>query len=193
MRMTRTAGRPSGTSPPRTYTSRCRGMARVGACGVGRPISGCRPEQGPALSSCPQYAIVFRTPPYHKPKIDRPVTVFLQLKRKRGGDVSDSKQFTYYPVVEGECCRMGLPALRLGCSPAPHPLPRPSLQIRRRWSGSARRCCLSFPSTSAGAHTWGVPVVLGALGQEEVSGNAPHPVLPARPDPALTRPLLHRR
>lgn len=54
--------------------------------------------------SCPQYAIVFRTPPYHKPKIDRPVTVFLQLKRKRGGDVSDSKQFTYYPVVEGEPC-----------------------------------------------------------------------------------------
>nr|XP_056705480.1 nuclear factor NF-kappa-B p100 subunit [Euleptes europaea] len=47
-----------------------------------------------------QYAIVFRTPPYHKSKIDRPVTVFLQLKRKRGGDVSDSKQFTYYPVVE---------------------------------------------------------------------------------------------
>ncbi|NXF42721.1 NFKB2 factor, partial [Oceanites oceanicus] len=47
-----------------------------------------------------QYAIVFRTPPYHKPKIDRPVTVFLQLKRKRGGDVSESKQFTYYPVVE---------------------------------------------------------------------------------------------
>ncbi|XP_044276115.1 nuclear factor NF-kappa-B p100 subunit isoform X1 [Varanus komodoensis] len=47
-----------------------------------------------------QYAIVFRTPPYHQAKIDRPVTVFLQLKRKRGGDVSDSKQFTYYPVVE---------------------------------------------------------------------------------------------
>ncbi|XP_072279986.1 nuclear factor NF-kappa-B p100 subunit isoform X2 [Pyxicephalus adspersus] len=45
-----------------------------------------------------QYAIVFRTPPYHKQKIDRPVTVFLQLKRKRGGDVSDSKQFTYYPL-----------------------------------------------------------------------------------------------
>lgn len=49
----------------------------------------------------PQYAIVFRTPPYHKMKIERPVTVFLQLKRKRGGDVSDSKQFTYYPLVEG--------------------------------------------------------------------------------------------
>ncbi|XP_030059288.1 nuclear factor NF-kappa-B p100 subunit isoform X2 [Microcaecilia unicolor] len=45
-----------------------------------------------------QYAIVFRTPPYHKKEIDRPVTVFLQLKRKRGGDVSDAKQFTYYPL-----------------------------------------------------------------------------------------------
>lgn len=32
--------------------------------------------------------------------------MFLQLKRKRGGDVSDSKQFTYYPLVEG---RAGLP------------------------------------------------------------------------------------
>lgn len=47
-----------------------------------------------------QYAIVFRTPPYHKQKIERPVTVFLQLKRKSGGDVSDSKQFTYYPVEQ---------------------------------------------------------------------------------------------
>lgn len=47
-------------------------------------------------------------------KIERPVTVFLQLKRKRGGDVSDSKQFTYYPLVEGGAglkipggCRVG--------------------------------------------------------------------------------------
>ncbi|NP_001081181.1 nuclear factor NF-kappa-B p100 subunit [Xenopus laevis] len=47
-----------------------------------------------------QYAIVFRTPPYHTQKIDRPVTVFLQLKRKKGGDVSDSKQFTYYPLEQ---------------------------------------------------------------------------------------------
>ncbi|XP_040291263.1 nuclear factor NF-kappa-B p100 subunit [Bufo bufo] len=47
-----------------------------------------------------QYAIVFRTPPYHNKKIERPVTVFLQLKRKRGGDVSDSKQFTYYPLEQ---------------------------------------------------------------------------------------------
>ncbi|KAM9476774.1 nuclear factor NF-kappa-B p100 subunit isoform 1-T1 [Clarias gariepinus] len=43
-----------------------------------------------------QYAIVFKTPPYHK-DIERPVTVFLQLKRKKGGDCSEPKQFTYIP------------------------------------------------------------------------------------------------
>ncbi|XP_017319794.1 nuclear factor NF-kappa-B p100 subunit isoform X2 [Ictalurus punctatus] len=43
-----------------------------------------------------QYAIVFKTPPYHK-EIERPVTVFLQLKRKKGGDCSEPKQFTYVP------------------------------------------------------------------------------------------------
>ncbi|XP_043912464.1 nuclear factor NF-kappa-B p100 subunit isoform X2 [Protopterus annectens] len=47
-----------------------------------------------------QYAIVFKTPPYRKVLIDRPVTVFIQLKRKRGGDASEPKQFTYYPVLE---------------------------------------------------------------------------------------------
>uniref|UniRef100_A0A8D2IXC3 Nuclear factor kappa B subunit 2 n=1 Tax=Varanus komodoensis TaxID=61221 RepID=A0A8D2IXC3_VARKO len=62
-----------------------------------------------------QYAIVFRTPPYHQAKIDRPVTVFLQLKRKRGGDVSDSKQFTYYPVVEGTRHSGSEPLLLPGC------------------------------------------------------------------------------
>ncbi|XP_017581340.1 PREDICTED: nuclear factor NF-kappa-B p100 subunit [Corvus brachyrhynchos] len=67
-----------------------------------------------------QYAIVFRTPPYHKPKIDRPVTVFLQLKRKRGGDVSDSKQFTYYPVVVGK------EEVERGSLLLTHPLPCPA-------------------------------------------------------------------
>ncbi|KAK3554007.1 hypothetical protein QTP70_019124, partial [Hemibagrus guttatus] len=43
-----------------------------------------------------QYAIVFKTPAYHK-DIERPVTVFLQLKRKKGGDCSEPKQFTYIP------------------------------------------------------------------------------------------------
>uniref|UniRef100_A0A8C9NWT0 Nuclear factor kappa B subunit 2 n=1 Tax=Serinus canaria TaxID=9135 RepID=A0A8C9NWT0_SERCA len=73
-----------------------------------------------------QYAIVFRTPPYHKPKIDRPVTVFLQLKRKRGGDVSDSKQFTYYPVVEGEHHPGRLACLAWGLPSAHPPLPCPT-------------------------------------------------------------------
>ncbi|KAK0152454.1 Nuclear factor NF-kappa-B p100 subunit [Merluccius polli] len=46
-----------------------------------------------------QYAIVFRTPPYHSAEIQRPVTVFLQLKRKKAGDSSDPKHFTYIPHV----------------------------------------------------------------------------------------------
>lgn len=49
----------------------------------------------------PQYAIVFKTPPYHSAEIERPVTVFLQLKRKKAGDSSDPKQFTYIPHVQG--------------------------------------------------------------------------------------------
>uniref|UniRef100_M3ZDB6 Nuclear factor of kappa light polypeptide gene enhancer in B-cells 2 (p49/p100) n=1 Tax=Xiphophorus maculatus TaxID=8083 RepID=M3ZDB6_XIPMA len=51
---------------------------------------------------CLQYAIVFKTPPYHNAEIERPVTVFLQLRRKKAGDSSDPKQFTYVPQVQKE-------------------------------------------------------------------------------------------
>ncbi|XP_064177056.1 nuclear factor NF-kappa-B p100 subunit-like isoform X1 [Anguilla rostrata] len=44
-----------------------------------------------------QYAIVFKTPGYHSTEIDHSVTVFLQLRRKNGGDCSEPKQFTYVP------------------------------------------------------------------------------------------------
>ncbi|XP_048865323.1 nuclear factor NF-kappa-B p100 subunit-like isoform X3 [Brienomyrus brachyistius] len=47
-----------------------------------------------------QYAIVFKTPKYHTPDIERPVTVFLQLKRRKGNDCSEPKQFTYVPHVQ---------------------------------------------------------------------------------------------
>lgn len=50
----------------------------------------------------PQYAIVFKTPAYHSTEIERPVTVFLQLRRKKAGDSSDPKQFTYIPQVQGK-------------------------------------------------------------------------------------------
>lgn len=46
---------------------------------------------------------MFKTPPYHSSEIERPVTVFLQLKRKKAGDCSDPKQFTYIPQVPGQC------------------------------------------------------------------------------------------
>ncbi|XP_061693521.1 nuclear factor NF-kappa-B p100 subunit isoform X10 [Syngnathoides biaculeatus] len=47
-----------------------------------------------------QYAIVFKTPPYRSAEIERPVTVFLQLKRKKAGDCSDPKHFTYIPHIQ---------------------------------------------------------------------------------------------
>ncbi|XP_061086918.1 nuclear factor NF-kappa-B p100 subunit-like isoform X1 [Conger conger] len=46
-----------------------------------------------------QYAIVFKTPRYHSTEIERSVQVFLQLRRKNGGDCSEPKQFTYVPQV----------------------------------------------------------------------------------------------
>uniref|UniRef100_A0A1A8CUT9 Nuclear factor of kappa light polypeptide gene enhancer in B-cells 2, p49/p100 n=1 Tax=Nothobranchius kadleci TaxID=1051664 RepID=A0A1A8CUT9_NOTKA len=47
-----------------------------------------------------QYAIVFKTPAYHSAEIERPATVFLQLRRKKAGDSSDPKPFTYIPQVQ---------------------------------------------------------------------------------------------
>ncbi|KAJ8248469.1 hypothetical protein GJAV_G00242350 [Gymnothorax javanicus] len=47
-----------------------------------------------------QYAIVFKTPQYHSTEIERPVKVFLQLKRRKGGDCSEPKQFTYVPQIQ---------------------------------------------------------------------------------------------
>lgn len=153
---------------------------------VGAPQGEVAPSLAPGRSganvplSCPQYAIVFRTPPYHKPKIDRPVTVFLQLKRKRGGDVSDSKQFTYYPVVEGERRGRGALSTGPGVLPPALNLAALSLQIRRRWRGSARKSCPSFHSTLVGARTWGEPVAApGASDQEEVSQESLLPAPPA--------------
>uniref|UniRef100_A0A3Q2CEA3 Nuclear factor of kappa light polypeptide gene enhancer in B-cells 2 (p49/p100) n=1 Tax=Cyprinodon variegatus TaxID=28743 RepID=A0A3Q2CEA3_CYPVA len=61
-----------------------------------------------------QYAIVFKTPPYHSAEIDRPVTVFLQLRRKKAGDSSDPKQFTYIPQIQKE------EVLRKKQKPLPH-------------------------------------------------------------------------
>nr|WNR58487.1 NF-kappaB [Mytilus coruscus] len=44
-----------------------------------------------------QYAIVFKTPAYKDPTIDRTVNVFIMLQRKSDGETSDPKSFTYYP------------------------------------------------------------------------------------------------
>ncbi|XP_067828868.1 nuclear factor NF-kappa-B p100 subunit-like isoform X2 [Heptranchias perlo] len=47
-----------------------------------------------------QFAIVFRTPRYWNIDIEKPVTVFVQLKRRKDGESSESKSFTYCPRVE---------------------------------------------------------------------------------------------
>ncbi|NXT87045.1 NFKB2 factor, partial [Anhinga rufa] len=123
-----------------------------------------------------QYAIVFRTPPYHKPKIDRPVTVFLQLKRKRGGDVSDSKQFTYYPVVEGErppgrlvCpCRRGCPS---PCCPS---LPADKEEVERK----RKKVLPQFPQHfGGGSHMGGAGGGAGGFGSGG-GGNLSFPYSP---------------
>ncbi|XP_078659378.1 nuclear factor NF-kappa-B p105 subunit-like isoform X2 [Branchiostoma floridae x Branchiostoma belcheri] len=44
-----------------------------------------------------QFAIVFKTPPYHNVAIERPISVHVQLRRKSDGELSDPKPFTYQP------------------------------------------------------------------------------------------------
>lgn len=44
-----------------------------------------------------QYAIVFRTAPYHNLEITKPVEVFMQLQRPSDGETSEPIPFTYMP------------------------------------------------------------------------------------------------
>ncbi|XP_070544392.1 nuclear factor NF-kappa-B p105 subunit-like [Ptychodera flava] len=44
-----------------------------------------------------QFAIVFKTPKYRNIAIDKPVCVFVQLRRKSDKEVSEPKPFTYHP------------------------------------------------------------------------------------------------
>lgn len=44
-----------------------------------------------------QYAIVFKTPAYRNPNIDRPVSVIIMLQRKSDTETSEPKSFTYFP------------------------------------------------------------------------------------------------
>ncbi|XP_061767430.1 nuclear factor NF-kappa-B p100 subunit isoform X3 [Nerophis ophidion] len=67
-----------------------------------------------------QYAIVFKTPPYHCTEIERSVTVFLQLKRKKAGDSSNPRHFTYIPHVQDK-----EEVLRKKQKPLPHYEPWP--------------------------------------------------------------------
>lgn len=89
------------------------------------------------VTSCLQYAIVFKTPPYHNAEIERPVTVFLQLRRKKAGDSSDPKQFTYVPQVQGESSPVTMETRRrLSASVTPA-----VFQTKRKSRGRSRSRC----------------------------------------------------
>ncbi|XP_018017576.1 uncharacterized protein LOC108674175 isoform X2 [Hyalella azteca] len=44
-----------------------------------------------------QYAIIFRTPPYHSTNLRSPAHVKIQLERPNDRDISEPRDFTYYP------------------------------------------------------------------------------------------------
>ncbi|KAJ8335715.1 hypothetical protein SKAU_G00390570 [Synaphobranchus kaupii] len=46
-----------------------------------------------------QFAIVFKTPKYRDLNLQKPVSVFVQLKRKSDNETSEPKPFTYHPQV----------------------------------------------------------------------------------------------
>ncbi|XP_029103128.1 nuclear factor NF-kappa-B p105 subunit-like [Scleropages formosus] len=46
-----------------------------------------------------QFAIVFKTPKYRNLNLQKPISVFVQLKRKSDNETSEPKPFTYHPQV----------------------------------------------------------------------------------------------
>uniref|UniRef100_A0A7N6FFD9 RHD domain-containing protein n=1 Tax=Anabas testudineus TaxID=64144 RepID=A0A7N6FFD9_ANATE len=46
-----------------------------------------------------QFAIVFKTPKYRDPNLQKPTSVFVQLKRKSDNETSEPKPFTYHPQI----------------------------------------------------------------------------------------------
>lgn len=52
-------------------------------------------------SVCHQFAIVFKTPKYRDQNLQKPTSVFVQLKRKSDNETSESKPFTYHPQIIG--------------------------------------------------------------------------------------------
>ena len=49
-----------------------------------------------------QFAIVFKTPKYRDLNLQKPTSVFVQLKRKSDNETSEPKPFTYHPQIIGE-------------------------------------------------------------------------------------------
>ncbi|CAF89768.1 unnamed protein product [Tetraodon nigroviridis] len=104
-----------------------------------------------------QFAIVFKTPKYRDQNLQKPTSVFVQLKRKSDNETSEPKPFTYHPqVIGGSACRWSRPR-PAGPSSALHSVcvcvrvrvcvcvrACVCAQTRRRCRGSDRRRCQTF-------------------------------------------------
>ena len=55
-----------------------------------------------------QYAIVFQTPPFYNLAIERPVTVWIALRRPSDSELSEPKPFLYLPQEFGERCSFNI-------------------------------------------------------------------------------------
>ena len=56
------------------------------------------------MFSVTQFAIVFKTPKYRDLNLQKPTSVFVQLKRKSDNETSEPKPFTYHPQIIGRSC-----------------------------------------------------------------------------------------
>lgn len=67
-----------------------------------------------------QFAIVFKTPKYRDQNLQKPISVFVQLKRKSDNETSEPKPFTYHPQIIGTFAQLHLLPTRTPLSPTDH-------------------------------------------------------------------------
>ena len=111
-----------------------------------------------------QCAIVFTTPPYIDKAIQRPVEVWLQLKRGKDKECSESLPFTYRPEEYGMCefflnvylqCGFGKKQGRRKLLDAQGQ----NREMRPPASEASRKCFRSHPSDWLKIHFRAFPVV----------------------------------
>ncbi|MGH0177961.1 UNVERIFIED_CONTAM: hypothetical protein FKN15_018633 [Acipenser sinensis] len=67
--------------------------------GLEEATEGSERQSSPEVHICEQFAIVFKTPKYRDLNLQKPTSVFVQLKRKSDNETSEPKPFTYHPQI----------------------------------------------------------------------------------------------